>query len=307
VKHCLLAAPKNRERHAHSHVLLGQEAMQVINARDGMIPITHDEIAFAHASSLCGAVVLNGDDQHAALNRQVMEAHQAAMERDILPGHADIAAPDLSVSYKEASDMLRHRHQYGEAETLGRENHGCINSYDFPARSHKGSARVAWVQCGVGLDDVIYQPARLGSERASKSADYPGGNCALEAIGISDGYYQPAHADGFRVAKLCACEIRGGDSNYGKVASRIFSYHLRLKKAAIGQGHLDPGCIMDDVAIGKDKAVRGKHEAGATERFLGKVRIGGLPASQPMANPYVDDRWAHALGRMDDSAGLRIQ
>ena len=141
--------------------------MQIIDGSHWLTVIPNDDVAFLKGSPLRRAVRLNGDDQDPALDRQVVEAHNATMQGNVLPSHADVTAPDLAVLDEASGDELRRINPYGEADALRRQDHRRIYADDIPARRDQRTPRVAWVERGVGLDNVVDEPAGPGAKQRS--------------------------------------------------------------------------------------------------------------------------------------------
>jgi hypothetical protein len=87
-----------------------------------------------------------------------MLAHQAARQHHVLPGNADIAAPDLAVANQQPGDQLRRVDRGGKAKALGRQYHSRVDADHLAARVDERAAGIAWAERGVGLNDVVDQP-----------------------------------------------------------------------------------------------------------------------------------------------------
>ena len=105
--------------------------------------------------------------------------------RVILPSRMSRAATNLAVLRGD-----------GEAEALGREDDGGVDADDFAAGVDERAAGVAGVEGGVGLDDVVDEPAGGAAEGSAHGADDAGGDGGLEAVGIADGDHELADLQG---------------------------------------------------------------------------------------------------------------
>src|SRR4029077_15731066 len=120
------------------------------------------DIAFAQAGVRSRAGGRHRNDQHAAGSAQLVMAHQPAVQRHVLAADPDVAAPDFAFFNQPARNEFRRVDADGEADPLGGKNHGGIDADDLTSGVDQRAAGVAGVQRGVGLDDVINQPARVG-------------------------------------------------------------------------------------------------------------------------------------------------
>ena len=100
-----------------------------------------------------------------------MRARQRARNRHGLPGHADVAAANPAVANQLRRDEPRRVARDREAEALCRHDDRGIDSDDVAARVDQRPARVAGVERGVGLDDVVDQPPGLRAQRPAERAD----------------------------------------------------------------------------------------------------------------------------------------
>src|SRR5260370_31012496 len=100
-----------------------------------------------------------------------------------------------------ARDQLGAVDRDGEADSLRGQDDRGVDADNLAARVDQRSARVAGIECGVGLDDVVDQAARPGAERSSECADYPRGDRALKAVRISNCDCELTYANFMRVAQ----------------------------------------------------------------------------------------------------------
>ncbi len=106
---------------------------------------------------------------------------------NVLPTHTDEAAPDAAFFDEPAGDVLCGVNADGKADALGREDDGRIDPDHLAARVDKRAAGISRVQRGIGLQDIVNEPAGIGAKRAAESAHDPGGDGALKAVWVANG------------------------------------------------------------------------------------------------------------------------
>jgi hypothetical protein len=99
-----------------------------------------------------------------------------------------------------------------------------------------------------------------------------------------------------RIAPGNRDQIWRSDTKNGKVGFGIIAYAIRSILLTIRKGDTDLFGVMDNVAVGKDEAVRGKHESGACAR--------SVPAAP---NVNIDNRRADSFRSRDHGLGIGIQ
>src|SRR5262249_31918256 len=149
-----------------------QQSVQIVNAAGRSSIVSHDDIALTQTGSLRRALVFNRGHQDAALARELMKAGNPPQDRHGLPGDADVTPPDFTVADQPARDELGRVDRNSEADTLSRQNDRAVDADHFAAGGDQGTARIAWIESRVGLDDVVYQAPRGRSERASQGAHH---------------------------------------------------------------------------------------------------------------------------------------
>ena len=66
-------------------------------------------------------------------------------------------------------------------------------------------------------------------------------------------------------------EMVAVDTNHRQIGVRIFSDQARFEVASVRKRNSELAGPMHDVAVGQDKAIRGKDEAGAAATHLGRT------------------------------------
>src|SRR5439155_12615857 len=83
----------------------------------------------------------------------------------------------------------------GETNALGRLDDSRIDADDLAGGVHEGSAAVARVQGGVGLDDIVNQVPGDGAEGPAQGADHAGSDRRFEAEWTADRHHQLTDAE----------------------------------------------------------------------------------------------------------------
>jgi hypothetical protein len=69
----------------------------------------------------------------------------------------------------------------------------------------------------------------------------------------------------------------GIDSNDGQIGRRIVADDVRRGAPPIRQRHIDPGRIVDYVAVGENQSIRRKYETGAASATLARAFVCARP------------------------------
>ena len=183
------------------------------------------------------------------------------MNRHILAGHADIAAPNFSVANQPARHEFRGVTCDRETDSLCRPDHGGVHPNNFTRRINERSARIARVQGGISLDDIVDQAARLRMHGASERADHARCDARLKAERIPDGNYNLPDAQVFRVGQSDVGQVWRIDANDREIGIGIISDQLSVVFASILQIHPDLGRAVHDVPVGQNESVRRDDES----------------------------------------------
>src|SRR3974377_1284969 len=98
----LQTATQNSERSSDSANRLGQQFMQIVNARGDLAVISQNDITFAQACPLSRALGLNRYHEYACFRGQVVEADNPSRKWNILSGHTYVPSPDFPVADQAA-------------------------------------------------------------------------------------------------------------------------------------------------------------------------------------------------------------
>src|SRR5581483_1996908 len=100
--------------------------MQIINAGDGLGSESENDVALAQAGALCRTAILHGEHHGPRLFREVIKAHDTAMNRNGLSGDPDIASADAAIAQQAASHEFCRVDSDGEANSLRGQDGGGV-------------------------------------------------------------------------------------------------------------------------------------------------------------------------------------
>ena len=109
----------------------------------------------------------------------------------------------------------------GEAEPLAAHDDRGVEPDDTAVRVDQRTSRVAWIQRGVGLNDVRDQSTRPRAEGSTQRADDAGGHRVLKAVGISERDDDLTGPQAIGITKLGGNDVRRVDLEDGQVRLRI--------------------------------------------------------------------------------------
>src|SRR5262245_29104416 len=120
----------------------------------------------------------------------------------------------------------------------------------------------------------------------------------LETKRTTNGNGDLTHLDFLGVAKSSWRKVRRIDPDYGKVRIRVVPDQNSFNLSGIGQGHFKTHCVVDDVAVGQDEAVRCNNKprtCSPTFANLATIRV-------TMPRLDVHNAWADSLHHAYDRA-----
>ena len=135
-----------------------------------------------------------------------------------------------------------------------------------PLRLTSGAARVAGIDRGVGLDEILV--ALDVEPGAPERADDARGHGLAEAERIADGDHEIADLEILRIAERQRGEVLGFDLHQGHVGAGVAADQLRLEGAAVLERHHDLLPVLDHVVVGEHVALGGVHDHAGTGRHL---------------------------------------
>src|SRR5262249_28448291 len=125
------------------------------------------------------------------------------------------------------------------------------------------STRVAGIQRGISLNNIVDQAARLRMHRAAERADYASSDTRLKAEWISDRDHKLTHTQILRVGQAHVSKLRRIDSNHSEIGVRIVARHLRRIFASIRQIYSNRICRVNDMTVRQNESVRRDDETRA--------------------------------------------
>ncbi len=191
-----------------------------------------------------------------------LHVHQLVVDAD--PGPRDRLAGE-----RQLRDRLRDADRDGESDPLCILIDGGVDADDLAGAVDQRPARVARVDGGIGLDQVVeLLCARLrgvpGHDLPAQARDYAGGHRVLELTQrVADGDGQLPLLEVGAGAQGDGRQAAGVNLDDGQVGQRIDAVDLARQLPAVGQDHGDLGRVLDDVAVGQDPALGVVDESGA--------------------------------------------
>ena len=150
-----------------------------------------------------------------------------------------------------------------EGDALRAVDHGGVDADDLAGRRHQRAAGIAGVERGVGLDDVVDQPAGRGAHRAAERRDDAGGDGPFEAERIADGNGDLAAPQPLGIAERRDIGKAAVGAHQRDVGVGIAAEHAALAGGAVGHRDAHRLGVADDMEVGDDQPVRRDDEAGA--------------------------------------------
>src|SRR5262249_29187872 len=141
------------------------------------------------------AVSLKRNNEHASLNRQLIEANNPSRYRHVLSGNADVAAADLPITNQSTRHELRRIDRRRKTDPLRRKYRGRVHADHFAAGVDERPARIPRIERGISLDNAIHQPARLRPQRTSECTHDARGHRVLKPKRISDRDHELANTN----------------------------------------------------------------------------------------------------------------
>src|SRR5439155_15171004 len=144
------------------------EALQVADALDGLAPELDDDVAPPEPRAGRRAAVDDLDHFHAGAPPERL--HQPRRQRPPAAGDAEVGAAEAALAHERGEDATRRpvdRHREPEPDA----RYGGVDPDHAPAAIGQRAAGVPRVQGGVGLDDVLDDPARGAGTRRQGAAE----------------------------------------------------------------------------------------------------------------------------------------
>ncbi|MDF3039254.1 MAG: hypothetical protein K0Q71_1960 [Thermomicrobiales bacterium] len=236
-----------------------------------------------------------------------MLARHADVDLPVLRGDTEEGAPHAPFVDEEAGHPARGVDRHREADALRPLDDGGIDPDHAPAGVNQRSSRVAGVERGVGLDDILDQPATAGAQRAPQRRDDPSRDGRLEAEGVADGDDELARFESIRIAELGRGQTAHRRLDHRQIGLRVVADHACGQGPPVGEGDFQTPGPLDDVAIGEDVAVGGDDDA----RPAAGHGVDALPA-RPLRRHVlferdIDHGGPDALGDGDDGGRVGVE
>ena len=152
---------EDRQRAGCAYSNIGEDAVKIVYSGYRFPVHCNDEIAFAHSGAMSWAFFFTGDDDDSGFFGEIVEADDAAVDRDGLGGDADEAAANASVAEEAAGNEFGRVDADSETDTLRGKNGGGVDADDAAGGIDERATGVARVEGGVGLNDIVNKTARI--------------------------------------------------------------------------------------------------------------------------------------------------
>lgn len=160
--------------------------VQIINVGRRLAREGEDDISFQQSGTMRRAVFFHGNHENSALGRQPMEPGDPARQWDILAGNANVSALDPPVFDKAAGYEFRRVGGNRKADSLGGKNYSGIHADNLSPPVDKRPTGIARVEGSIGLDNIVDQSSRGGTQRAPERTNHARRHRALEAVWIAE-------------------------------------------------------------------------------------------------------------------------
>ena len=175
---------------------------------------------------------------------------------------------------------------------------GGIDPDQLAARVDQRAAGVAWIDRGVGLDEV-FVVGDSPFEAPVGGADDAERHGLIELEGIADRKHPFGDPQLRRVSPAENRQVGGVELEQGEVGERIRADDLGAELALVAEPDADVGAgAADDVIVGEDVAV-GRHDDARAEALLTPLAIQVVLPEEVAEERVVGQRRAHDLGRRD--------
>ena len=169
-------------------------------------------------------VLLERDDEHAGGLRQLVEAGDAAQQRHVLAGDAQIAAPHPAVAEQRRQHRRDRVDRHREAQSLAAGDDGGVHADDLARAGDQRSARVAGIQRRVGLNHLIDQPSRIARAASVPSAlTTPADTECWKPYGLPIAITSCPGRSSWELPKATAIRSGGADLEHGDVGIGILA------------------------------------------------------------------------------------
>ena len=245
-----------------------------------------DQIAGPQRRFGRGRAFRHRGDRDAAIVRELMHANETARDRRVLSGDAQMTAADAAIAQQRRHDVARRVDRHRERDALAAENHRGVDADDLRAARDERPARVAGIERGIGLDQVLHQPHGARAQRAAERADDAGRDRVLKTKRIADRDDELTGSQ-CRTNRRTAPRSRSGAETRRTARSVCGSSPTRSATRSRPSGNVTP---MRVARLAAPK--RPGREGGATTWLLVRMRPSGAkmnPDPVPPASTFTTD------------------
>ena len=202
-----------------------------------------------------------GDDDAAGLTQAQGHGHALV---HVVGGQAQPQGRHTALAHKVIHDAAGLVDRDGEADALAAGVDSGIDAHQTAFEVEQGTAAVAGVDGGVGLDQVG-EHAALAADGAAQGRDHARGDGVVEAEGVADGDDGLAGHEVGGIAQGHGGQVMGAlDLQHGQVEVRLRALDHGGELAAVLQMDHDLVATGDDVGVGQHQAALAVHnDAGA--------------------------------------------
>src|ERR1700686_847676 len=301
----LVSPAQYGQRRTDAYAHLGEHAIQIVDAGYGMPLQRNDDVSFAQACALRGAIFFDPNHHRAHFLRQVVEADHAPVHGHRLRRDADVAAANAAIAQQAAGYELRRVDADGKTNALRGQNGRRVHAYHAAGGINQRAARVARVQRSVGLNDVIDQPPGIRTERPTQRTHHARSYSRLESVGRANRNHDLPHAQALGIAERSRSQSGFVHANDRQIAGRIVADDRRRHAASVGQSDYDADGLMHDVAVSEDQSVWSENESRATTAPF--ARFARPRPARALVHFNIHHRWAHALDRSGHRRGIGVE
>src|SRR6516165_4498425 len=178
-----------------------------------------------------------------------MKAYDATGQRHILAGDPDIAAPHPALADEPRGDELDGGRRDREADALRHADDRRVDADHLARRGDQRPAGIAGVECRVGLNDAVGEPAGPRAQRGAQRAYDTRRDGALEAERVADRDNELADPQPARITDPGENRGLAVEPQHRKVGVGIVTDPIRGEGASVGKGRLDLTGAADDMAV----------------------------------------------------------
>ena len=147
-----------------SDLLACKHANEIVGAGHGESVKRQDDIAEHKTGPFGRASRLDRGDHHRAFLGQAGRMATAARQCELLGSDADIGATHAAMAHQFAQYETGRVRRDRKADALRAHDHRGVDADNLAVGGNQWAARIAGIERGVGLDDVIDEPPRARPE-----------------------------------------------------------------------------------------------------------------------------------------------